>query len=84
MESYATVFTGMVVYLILSRILQHVNILSTIILSDSVFGFVSSWLLNSIAVRLLACCFSFACGLLFKYKYLRSLGVRKELLNHNW
>jgi hypothetical protein len=77
-ESYTTVFTGMVVYLILSRIHQHVNIWSTIILSDSVFGFVISWLFNSFAVKLLPCCFSFACGLLFKYKYLHSLGVRKE------
>jgi hypothetical protein len=77
-ESYSTVFIGMGVYFILSWILQHVNIWSTIILSDSVFGFISSWLLISIAVSLLPCCFSFAWDVLFKYKYFHSLGVRKD------
>jgi hypothetical protein len=57
-ENYGTVFTWRGVYFILSRILQHVNIWSTIILSDSVFGFTSSWLFSSVAVGLLPCCFS--------------------------
>lgn len=78
MESYSTVFTDMGVYFILSRILQHVNIWSTILLSDSVFGFINSWLLSSVADLLVPCCFFFACDLLFKYKYLHSWGVRKK------